>query len=67
MTVEQAIMILDPENPFDGDKIIEMIPEVKDADGIETMDIVFEKMKEACRVACKIMKEFLERSDANAD
>ena len=52
MTIEQAIKILDPETSD------QAISEIEGLHGTDATDYVVSQIKEACRLACKIMKQW---------
>lgn len=53
MTVEQAIRILDPETS------VEALAELENLEGVDRTDYVLGQVREACEMACNIMKQYL--------
>jgi hypothetical protein len=53
MTVEQAIKILDPDTSN------QAISDLEELNGTDAMDHVVSQIREACEVACKVMRQWL--------
>ena len=56
MTVEQAINILDPDSITDWKSYAENLKGVSNQDAFS---LGYNLTKEACRIACKIMRQYL--------
>lgn len=56
MTIEKAIEILDPDSELD---VNEIITEVSNMTNQEAFDAGVSMINEACRLACKVMRQYL--------
>lgn len=54
MTLLQAIKILDPDTQHEAFK------EIEDVEGIDYIDMIITRMREASRIACDIMRQHVE-------